>query len=109
MKTVEELVMRFRATSAYQAALRKGVLIRGTSCSECGSTENIHGHHDLYENPLDVVWLCLKCHRKRHRNQKLGTKNDVRGYWDNWSKAHAIWKSEVELERKSESRSSYQQ
>jgi len=34
-------------------------------CGECGS-EKVHAHHEDYSKPLEVEWLCARCHRKRH-------------------------------------------
>ena len=27
----------------------------------------LHGHHEDYSQPLEVVWLCAPCHGLRHR------------------------------------------
>ena len=43
-----------------------GTLIRPTVCSECGQGGKIYGHHTDYTKPLEVVWLCVKCHIKAH-------------------------------------------
>ena len=55
-----------RARTAVVNAVARGNLIRGP-CAVCGSTERIHGHHDDYDKPLDVIWLCPKHHGERHR------------------------------------------
>lgn len=44
-----------------QRAIKKGILIRG-NCSMCNATEDIHAHHEDYSKPLEVIWLCVKCH-----------------------------------------------
>lgn len=36
-------------------------------CERCGTTENLHAHHEDYSKPLDVTWLCQPCHGERHR------------------------------------------
>lgn len=51
-------------------AIRDGKLIRANNCSVCGSTEKIEGHHDDYTKPLEVRWLCEKCHKQWHRENK---------------------------------------
>jgi hypothetical protein len=35
-------------------------------CTICGSTEHVHGHHRDYTKPLDVTWLCVRCHLRVH-------------------------------------------
>jgi hypothetical protein len=39
--------------------------IRQQPCKACGSPDSQMHHHD-YTKPLDVEWLCFKCHRERH-------------------------------------------
>ena len=33
-------------------------------CTECGATAQ--KHHEDYARPLDVIWLCRRCHLRRH-------------------------------------------
>jgi hypothetical protein len=35
-------------------------------CEVCGKAE-AEAHHDNYDKPLEVRWLCFECHRKWHR------------------------------------------
>lgn len=36
-------------------------------CERCGFALGVHAHHEDYSKPLDVNWLCTKCHGERHR------------------------------------------
>lgn len=59
-------------------AIRIGKITKPNQCERCDSTEHIHGHHEDYSKPLDVVWLCPDCHGKRHaeiRNEARKNKN----------------------------------
>ena len=52
-------------------AVRRGVLVRPDTCQRCGvkpsdtsdGRASIQGHHHDYDKPLDVEWICAKCHR----------------------------------------------
>lgn len=39
-------------------------------CSVCGSTGRVHGHHENYDKPLDVVWYCPAHHSARHKEMR---------------------------------------
>jgi hypothetical protein len=41
-------------------------LISKQPCFVCGITDNVHAHHEDYNRPYDVVWLCPKHHRRVH-------------------------------------------
>jgi ribosomal protein S27AE len=51
-------------------AVRDKRLKKESECSVCSSTVKIEGHHDDYTKPLDVRWLCEKCHKQWHRENK---------------------------------------
>lgn len=51
---------------------------RPDKCENCGrpfylcnnGRSGIQAHHCDYNRPLDIVWLCRKCHYEWHRNNK---------------------------------------
>jgi len=47
-------------------AVKRGDVVRPAACAECGQTGRIEGHHDDYDKPLDVRWLCRDCHEAHH-------------------------------------------
>ena len=46
-------------------AVKTGKLIK-QKCENCGD-KNTQAHHDDYSKPLEVRWLCNKCHKQWHR------------------------------------------
>lgn len=55
-----------RAHSAVRDAVRGGVLVRPDICPQCGAHVKVHAHHTDYTRPLDVTWLCVRCHTAAH-------------------------------------------
>ena len=58
------------AHSIVWSKLLTGKLIKQSSCSKCGSNEKIEAHHDDYTKPLELRWLCEKCHKEWHKYNK---------------------------------------
>lgn len=56
----------YRAQNAVNNALRDGRISK-EPCAICGSTDGVHAHHKDYARPLDVVWLCARCHHRLHK------------------------------------------
>lgn len=57
-----------RARAAVSKAIRQGDLVRPKVCSVCGRRrKKILAHHDDYNKPLAVRWMCTKCHGQVHR------------------------------------------
>lgn len=55
------------AHSKVQKAIIKGIIIKPDECQKCKTISNkIEGHHRDYSKPLDVIWLCKKCHTAEH-------------------------------------------
>jgi hypothetical protein len=53
---------KIRCHQSVERALRKEVLVRPSRCSKCAAIGKVHGHHTDYSKPLDVQWLCPRCH-----------------------------------------------
>ena len=60
--------LRYAANVLTQQALRRGDLRHALFCEACGSNEKLEAHHDDYTKPLQVTWLCSKCHQAWHRH-----------------------------------------
>ena len=56
---------RKKAHAAVFNAVKKGKLIKHP-CFRCGEEKSV-AHHEDYDKPLDVVWLCQPCHKQRHK------------------------------------------
>ena len=53
-----------QARNAVGRALKAGKITR-EPCDECRSLLS-EAHHEDYGKPLEIVWLCRKCHEERH-------------------------------------------
>ena len=47
-------------------ALKIGRIARASQCESCGKETRLEGHHPDYAFPLQVVWLCKRCHELVH-------------------------------------------
>lgn len=56
---------RSRAHNKVSRAIIKGILVRA-KCERCGNPKSV-AHHEDYDKPLDVTWLCQPCHKQRHK------------------------------------------
>jgi excisionase family DNA binding protein len=81
-----------RARYLLNQAVKRGDMVRPSACSLCGVVGRIEGHHESYDEPYVVEWLCQTCHwTHRHgkrpprlpRPKKVARKRAVvaPGYW----------------------------
>ena len=61
---------KVNARSAVARALRKNKLFKPKVCELCGNTVKLNAHHEDYNKPLVVIWLCTDCHYKHHHPEK---------------------------------------
>lgn len=71
--TLEERRKRINVRKKTNHAIKSGLLSK-RPCIICGDT-NVQAHHESYDNPYDVIWLCDKHHKEKHKKQ---TNMDVR-------------------------------
>lgn len=65
---------KLAARNALNNAIRAGQVRRPKNCSVCGIlSARIHGHHADYALPLDVQWLCARCHRALHDSLRVAS------------------------------------
>lgn len=55
-----------RAQGFVSYAIKRGLLVRPERCESCAKLCKPHAHHDDYSRPLDVRWLCSRCHGREH-------------------------------------------
>ncbi len=63
----DEATKRHGARVVLSKAVQSGKLVRPDFCQDCGSPKMVEGHHDDYDKPLEVKWLCKKCHQETHK------------------------------------------
>lgn len=65
------------AQNMLEYAIRKKIIERKNICEHCGDSgfmvdgrNKVQAHHCDYNKPLDVMWLCQKCHHEWHKKNK---------------------------------------
>jgi len=66
-----------RSQNLVEKAILRGEILPPPECEECGASyrfkdgrRGIQAHHDDYSKPLDVRWLCQKCHHEWHKTNR---------------------------------------
>lgn len=60
-------VEKRRAYYRVGLAVENGELEKPEKCTRCGfETDELDAHHPDYSRPLDVEWLCRRCHKREH-------------------------------------------
>jgi hypothetical protein len=62
--------VRHSARKAVYRAIRAGQLQRPDSCSRCEKPCKPDSHHTDYSAPLEVEWLCRRCHLTADREAR---------------------------------------
>jgi len=65
------------AQNIIEKAILRGDIVPPDQCSSCGVSYRfkdgrraIQAHHPDYNKPLEVIWLCQKCHHEWHKKNK---------------------------------------
>lgn len=69
MRWARQYPERRQAHKAVAKARKDGILVKPSTCEWCVEPAAI-AHHEDYSKPLQVIWLCDKCHSRRHRRLK---------------------------------------
>lgn len=73
MRMCEKNPNRKNANEAVLLAVQLGYLDKPDHCLGCGrpsSESRVTAHHHDYSKPLEVVWVCSKCHRQLDANRR---------------------------------------
>lgn len=62
----EEQKKKANARSYLNVYIRRGA-IKKQPCEVCGN-EKAQAHHDDYDKPIEVRWLCVRHHIEHHEN-----------------------------------------
>lgn len=55
-----------RAWGQVRNAIKQGKIAKAETCARCGKAGRLQAHHSDYSRPLDVEWLCTRCHAFLH-------------------------------------------
>jgi hypothetical protein len=79
MPTYTEHPERRAAQRLVRKAVAIGEIVPAAECSDCHvALSKLQAHHPDYSMPLNVVWLCCVCHRRRHNEAYLAEKRSQR-------------------------------
>lgn len=59
--------IKTNAHTKLRRAILRGDIIKPKTCAICGSDTILQAHHYDYNKPLDVIFLCDKCHKNEHK------------------------------------------
>lgn len=66
---LKERTRRERCRGLSCRAESMGIIQRPSKCQGCGRKVFTVRHHEDYDQPLNVLWLCGSCHVRRHKGR----------------------------------------
>ncbi len=60
---------KYKARYQFSNAIKLGHITRPAHCQMCYEEGPVQGHHEDYDKPFDVIWVCIGCHGKVHRKE----------------------------------------
>lgn len=67
-RSIKKLQYKQDARYKIRDSIKSGKIIRPKICSVCNKKKIIEGHHPDYSKPLEVIWVCRKCHTVLDKN-----------------------------------------
>lgn len=61
---------KLKANRELNEALRRDKIQKPDYCQICNEKKRLDGHHSDYSKPLQVLWVCRKCHSAIHKQLK---------------------------------------
>ena len=68
---VKENPEKIKASNKLRKAISFGKILRNPKCEICFIECKTHGHHEDYTKPLEVIWMCSKCHLYHHQKYRF--------------------------------------
>ena len=68
--TEDEFNLKAKVRALTRAYINAGKLAR-KPCEVCGDCKDVEAHHDDYDKPMDIRWLCNFHHHEHHVNEKV--------------------------------------
>ncbi len=68
---------KYKAQTILNNALRDKKIIKPDTCSVCNCATRIYGHHEDYSKPLEVMWMCQRCHKLHHIKETIMAKTST--------------------------------
>lgn len=65
-KTYKKDPLKVAAITILNNAVKLGKIKRPIKCQKCKEKKKVQAHHHDYLKPLEVMWLCKKCHELEH-------------------------------------------